>query len=160
MQLFRECVSLRNRLVGFTPVSLLLSFSFILNRHHTSWISSSRSVRQGDHISPILFLLLSQNQSMILNKALNLNLIPGFNNSLPKIFNHLMFVDDLIIITPAFRKIAINCLVWLDLYRNITGRKENLKKYEIFLPSWCNWKITLTISRILGFTQGSSPSYT
>lgn len=60
------------------------SFSFIFNGKHSGWINSSRGVRQGDPLSPLLFILTSQTLTAILNKARSLNLVRGFNNNLPK----------------------------------------------------------------------------
>lgn len=79
------------------------TFSFLINGNHTSWITGTRGVRQGDLISPLLFLLVSQNLSTILNKAMSLDLVQSFNANLPRNFNHLMFADDLILVTRAFR---------------------------------------------------------
>lgn len=80
------------------------SFSFIVNDQRSSWISSSHGVRQGDPLSSLLFLLTSQTLTTILNKALHLNMIQGFSNSLSRNFNHLIFADDLILVTSASRK--------------------------------------------------------
>lgn len=107
---------------------LPLPLSFLVNGSHSSWISSSRGVRQGDPISPLLFLIVSQNFYAILNKALSLNLVPGFNSALPRNFNHLMFADDLLLVTRATRAVARNCMLCLNLFHNISGQKTNLKK--------------------------------
>lgn len=104
------------------------SFSFVLNGHHSSWISSSRGVRQGDPISPLLFLLVLQNLSAIFNKAISLNLVPGCNNNLPRNYNHLIFADDLLLVTFASRKNAHNILLYLNLFYSLSGQKVNLKK--------------------------------
>lgn len=111
------------------------SFSLLINGNHSSWFFGSRRVRQGDPISSLLFLLTSQTLSAILNKALFLNLVPGFNKNLPRDFNHFIFVDDLILVTKASRKTARNCLLYLDLYHSLTGQKPSLQKSAIFLPS-------------------------
>lgn len=101
------------------------SFSFIINGKHSNWISSSRGVRQGDPLSPLLFILISQTLTTILNKACTLNLVPGFNCNLPKNFNHHMFADDLILVTSASRKVARNSLFCLNLYHKLTDQKPN-----------------------------------
>ncbi|XP_039118053.1 uncharacterized protein LOC120253920 [Dioscorea cayenensis subsp. rotundata] len=126
------------------------SFSFLVNGHPTSWILSSRGVRQGDPISPLLFILVSQNLSAILNRALQLDMIHGFNQNLSKNFNHLLFADDLILITKATRRNARNCLLCLNVYQNLTGQKQNLSKSALYVRSWqmlyqkslaLNWRV-------------------
>lgn len=105
----------------------------------------------------MLFLLTAQILSAILNKVLSLNLVPGFNSNLSRDFNHLMFVDDLILVTKASRKTAKNFLLCPNLYQNLTGEKPNLHKSIIFLPSWCNSKVAKVIYRILGIKLGQFP---
>lgn len=109
--------------LGSVHASILPFFSFIVNGHHTSWIKSSRGVRQGDPISLLLFILVSQNLTTILNKALHLDMIHSFNENLSKNFNHLMFTDDLILVTKASRKMPeiVSCTLMsikLSLIKN------------------------------------------
>lgn len=84
-------------------------------------------------------------------------MIHGFNANLPKNFNHLMFADDLILVTKASRHKARYCLICLNLYENLTGQKPNLLKSAIYVPSWCNRKLSNAISRILGIKLGTFP---
>lgn len=70
-----------------------VSYSLLINGQPTSWISSSRGVRQGNPISPYLFILVSQNFTALLNFALKNHMIPGFNSNLRQDFNHLMYAD-------------------------------------------------------------------
>ncbi|XP_039113810.1 uncharacterized protein LOC120249385 [Dioscorea cayenensis subsp. rotundata] len=116
-----------------------------------------RGVRQGDPISPLLFLLVTQNLSAILNHALHLNFLPGFDSSLTRNFNHLMFADDLILITKASRQAARNTLFCINMYSNITGQMPNLSKSAIYLPSWFNKRVSKSIASILGINIGSFP---
>ena len=95
------------------------SFSFIINGQPSDWITPARGVRQRDPISPYLFLLVSQNLSSMLNHAMGLNMVPGFDHRLNRNLNHLMFADDLIIITRASRRDARNCSLCLDIYKRL-----------------------------------------
>lgn len=94
------------------------SFSFLINGRPTEWISGSRGLQQGDPISPFLFLLVTQNLSAIFNWDLNLEMVPRFDGRLSKNFNHLMFTDELIIISKSSRATAKNCKLCLDIYKN------------------------------------------
>lgn len=75
------------------------SFSILNNGKPLDWIRSHRGVRQGDPISLYLFLLVSCNLSAILNHVLISNIILGFDRVLSPNFNHLMFANDLLIVT-------------------------------------------------------------
>lgn len=133
------------------------SFSFLLNGQNSAWTTNNRGIRQGDPIFPLFFLLVTQNLSTILNKVLSLTLVSRFNLAISHDSNHLMFVDDLLLITKASRKTARNCLMCLNIYHSITGQKPNLNKLAVYFPSWCNKKLSNSISHILGINQGSFP---
>lgn len=55
----------------------LASLSFIINGQPSKWMKASRRVRQGDPLSPYLFILVSQNLIAIMNHALHLKRILG-----------------------------------------------------------------------------------
>lgn len=84
-------------------------------------------------------------------------MVPGYNENLARNFNHLMFADNLILVTRASRQSARNIKLFLNIYQNLTGQKLNLLKSEIFFPTWCNKKIRSTIAWILGIKIGSFP---
>lgn len=60
-------------------------FLMLINEQPSKWIRSQRGIRQGYPISPYLFILVSQNLMTIVNYALHLNIIPGFDELLKKI---------------------------------------------------------------------------
>lgn len=49
-----------------------------------------------------------------MNYALQMNFIPNFNNKLSNL-NHLLFADDLIIVTKVSMTIAMACLLCLSI---------------------------------------------
>lgn len=105
-----------------------VSLSIIINGQPTAWFLSSRGVRQGDPISPYLFILVSQNLTAMLNYALRNNMIPGFSCGLRQNFNHLMYADDLILVTIASRKVARFVKLCLQIYGQLTGQVANSAK--------------------------------
>lgn len=92
------------------------SFSFLINGTPTSWISSSRGVWQGEPISSYLFILFAQNLSSIQNCGLRHDIVPGFNRNLRYNFNHLMYTNDLILITQATRRATHNIKLYLSIF--------------------------------------------
>ena len=93
----------------------------------------------------------------MLNHAMRLNMVPGFDHRLTSNLNHLMFADDLIIITRASRRAARNCRLCLDIYKKLTVQQSNLDKSSLHLSSWCNKKVGNAIRDILGIKVGFFP---
>lgn len=93
----------------------------------------------------------------MLNQNIHNGLIPGFNANLNHNFNHLMYVDDPILVTSATRKAARNINIYLAKYNYISGQGPNLAKSQIFFPTWCNKFILLRICSILNLSTASYP---
>lgn len=133
------------------------SFSFLINVQHSSWIHSTCGFRQGDPISSYLFILVSQILTTKLNYALNRNYIPSFDSTLNINFNHLMYADDLILISHASRCVARNFNLCLSMYDKLTGQHSNFNKLAVYLPTWFNRRVAKSICSILNFNQASFP---
>ncbi|XP_039145509.1 uncharacterized protein LOC120282722 [Dioscorea cayenensis subsp. rotundata] len=91
-----------------------VSYALLINKTHTSWFTASRGIRQGDPLSPYLFILVAQNLTTMLNYALSINA-----------FNHLMYADNIILVSNASRKSARNIKSCLVFYGNLTGQRVN-----------------------------------
>lgn len=133
------------------------SFSILLNGQPSHWFKSTRGLRQGDPLSPLLFLLVLCNRSTILNRALSISFIPSFNHTLTPNFSHLMFADDLILITKATRLAARNTIFCLNMYADLTGQKINFAKSALYLPPQLNKKLSKSISSILHIKKAAFP---
>lgn len=141
--------------IDWIRVCLTSSSFFFINDQSSKWIKSSRGrVRQGDPISPYLFILVSQNLSNILNFAMERYYISRFDNRLRVNFNHLLFADDLTIITKASRAVAKSYLLGLDIFGDLIGQKPNPKKSVIYFTTWLNKTICKSISQILNMQFG------
>lgn len=122
------------------------SFSFLISGQSIPWIKSFRGVRQGDPILSYLFILVSQNLTSMLNFALRQGMITGYNNNLSYKFNHLMYVDDLILISQASRLIARNIKLCLHIYGQLSGQ-------HILL----SWKFIVLLGLINGAQRVFAP---
>lgn len=114
----------------------LVSYSFKVNRRIVGNDTPTRGLRQGDPLSPYLFVLCSQGLSTILNQSLRDKGLLGIRvarNSL--MITHLFFADDSLIFFNATNK---NC----DLI------KDNLKSYEKASGQQINYdKSAITFSK-------------
>lgn len=132
-------------------------FVVLINGQASTWFTSSRGLRQGDPISPYFFPLLSQNLSALLNHVLYHNSISGFNHRLCRNFNHMMFADDLIVVTRASLSVAEDCRLCLSIYKDLMWQTPNVSKSTIHFPSWTNKKVCRAIVAILHMKLGSFP---
>ena len=77
-----------------------IRFSVLVNGSRAGFFGSSRGLRQGDHLSPLLFLLIMEVLSRILKKTEEGGLIQGFhvgpNNSTSIRISHILFANDTI----------------------------------------------------------------
>ena len=83
-------------------------FSVLVNGSPEGLFGSSRRLRQGDPLSPLLFLLIMEVLSRLLKKIEESNLIWGFHmgavNSVGVCISHLLFADDTILFSDASRE--------------------------------------------------------
>ncbi|GJV81161.1 putative RNA-directed DNA polymerase, eukaryota, reverse transcriptase zinc-binding domain protein [Tanacetum coccineum] len=74
--------------------------SVLINGNPTSEFSVKRGLRQGDPLSPFLFILVMEGLHCALSNAINSGLIRGINLGSPDItISHLFYVDDVVITT-------------------------------------------------------------
>ena len=80
-------------------------FSIMVNGSPFGFFGSSRGIRQGDPLSPLLFLLIMEVLSRMLRRTEEVGLIRGFKagNSVENdlFVSHLLFVDDTIVFCDA-----------------------------------------------------------
>lgn len=105
------------------------SFSVLINGSPMGWFTAERGLRQGDPLSPYLFILCGEVLSRILLKMEDLKLIHGvkIGPSCDPI-SHLMFVDDLIVFARANEKEISSISQALSCYEAWSGQKVNIEK--------------------------------
>ena len=110
-------------------------FSFLVNGSPVGFFSRYRGLRQGDPLSPLLFLLIMEVLSRILKKTEEGGLIQGFHvgpvNSSGIHVSHLLFVDDTILFCDISREQSLSIRLVLSCFQAFTGLKVNVGKSEI-----------------------------
>lgn len=113
-----------------------ISYSLIINGVPQPSFRPTQGIRQGDPISPYLFILCTKALSYLLNNAEASGFITGLpikRNCLN--INHLIFADDSLLFYKA------NLLGWshiyhqLELYETASGQRLNKDKTSIFFSS-------------------------
>ena len=108
-----------------------------MNGSPVGFFGSSHGLRQGDPLSPLLFLLIMEVLSRILKKTKDCGLLHGFHvgptNSIGVRISHLLFEDDTILFCDDSKDQVLSIRLALSCFQAFTGLKVNVGKSEIVL---------------------------
>ncbi|XP_024178126.1 uncharacterized protein LOC112184065 [Rosa chinensis] len=106
-----------------------ISYSFIINGEPTGFITPTRGIRQGDPLSPYLFILCAEGLSSLISKSVEQGFPKGLkmSPSAPIIY-HLLFADDNFLFGEATEA---DCTRVLDIYARASGQQINLQKSSV-----------------------------
>ncbi|XP_062176085.1 uncharacterized protein LOC133881146 [Alnus glutinosa] len=136
------------------------SFSILINGSPFGLFTPSRGLRQGDPLSPFLFILGTEALSRILQQQESLGILKGIKiaKNCPPI-NHLLFADDLIIFAKATSTEAISIKCSLDLFCSWSGQKVNTGKSSLLFSKNTLSSTIRSIKGIIPYKTTSSTSY-
>ena len=109
-----------------------VSYALVYNGFPTTSFLPSRGLRQGDPLSPFLFLICAEGLSSLLQDAEAKKAIHGIKigRHVPPI-SHLFFADDTLLFTRASATEADCIMDILLLYELASGQKINVEKSEV-----------------------------
>jgi hypothetical protein len=131
-----------------------VSFSILLNGVPTNRFYPNRGLRQGDPLSPYLFIICADVLSNLLIKAQNENKIKGVKiaQGAPEI-THLLFADDSLMFCRAnIEEVKYINNIILD-YQNASGQLVNVNKSEIMFSKHVKEEVKRSIHQILHMQQ-------
>ena len=133
------------------------SFLVLVNGEHSNLFGASRGLRQGDPLSPYLFLLLVEGLGRLIKRNVEKGLIQGWQwGGGQPVQSHLQFMDDTALMGMATIREASNMRKVLDIYLGASGQLINEGKSSIFFfntpPS-----IQRRVAHILRFQIGGLP---
>lgn len=135
-------------------------FSILINGHPSGFFQGTQGIRQGNPLSPFLFILMADAFSRYINFQSLKGLWLGV--TLPStsiIVTHSHFANDTLLFGKASLKEARIIKQTLEIYSSASGQKINATKSKIFIfntPSI----LSLRISKLLGFSMDQlSSSY-
>lgn len=129
----------------------ILSFPAIINGVPVGHIIPSRGLRQGDPISPYLFLICAMGLQGLIHKAESDGLVRGVSicRNGPRA-SHLFFADDSVLFYLAKESKCQVILDILSIYEKGSGQKINREKTNIFFSANTYHDIQASIKVLLG----------
>ena len=128
-----------------------VSYAVLLNGQPMGNIKPTRGLRQGDPLSPYLFLLCALGLQGLLKKAEVQGDINGVSICCngPKV-SHLFFADDSVLFCRAKEKECQTILDLLAIYERGSGQKINREKTNIFFSSNTLPQVQSNIQQLVG----------
>ena len=128
----------------------LVSFEVVINGGKSEYFKPSRGLRQGDPLSPYLFILYQEVLSRFIEHDLKLKNIVGIKSSISgPMISHVMYADDIILFTKASRKDAESLVKTLEKYCCWSSQAINRSKSGVFFSKHTQSNARRSIKGIL-----------
>ena len=112
-----------------------MRFSIIINGCPQGFFASSRGLRQGDPLSSLLFVLVMETLSRLMDRAIGGGYISGFSvgpaDRTPMMISHLLFADDTLLFCNADQHQLEYLHAVFSWFEAVLGLKINLSKSEM-----------------------------
>jgi hypothetical protein len=138
-----------------------VSYKIKVNGSYTNTILPQRGLRQGDPLSPYLFILCAEGLSAMLLKAEEEGKIRGIKicREAPRV-NHLFFVDDSLILMRARADDAKELRHILEVYEQASGQMINKDKSSImFSPNTSQYRRNQMRANLSIVTEAKTERY-
>lgn len=143
--------------------------AILLNGSSTKEFCFERGLRQGDPLSPFLFILVTEVLHLMMVKAGELDVIKGIHGIIPEQeTSHLQFADDTILFLKAKEEVILNVKAMLCCFELFSGLSINFNKSSIVgfgvkeeflyrMAASCKCKIEELHFKYLGIPLGADP---
>jgi hypothetical protein len=135
------------------------SFSILLNGGSYGFFHPQRGLRQGDPLSPFLFIMGIEVLSRLLLRAENTGQIHGIRAARGYTpITHLMFADDLLLFTRSSHEELNAILNCLEIYQSWSGQVVNFQKSSILFSHNLSTEHKRSLCSLSGFEEGDPSS--
>lgn len=138
----QECIS--------TP-----TFSVMVEGSPAGFFYSNRGIRQGDPLSPYLFVIAMEFWSIQMDLAVAKGEIHPLKRGVPNQISHLLFADDMLVFCRGHKQSLKNLDILFEKLQLNTGLAINKEKTKVFFSKGCKNRSELAES--LGCSHGSLP---
>ncbi|GAU25843.1 hypothetical protein TSUD_31070 [Trifolium subterraneum] len=128
-----------------------VNYSVLMNSDRVSPISPGRGLRQGDPLSPYLFILVTECLTALIHQAIGRGDLHGVRicRGAPEV-SHLLFADDCFLFCRANVAEVNELMRILHTYETASCQEVNLLKSEVFISRNMSQAAQEDLSRILG----------
>ncbi|XP_015941361.1 uncharacterized protein LOC107466866 [Arachis duranensis] len=135
-----------------------VTYRFKINGKLSSRITPQRGLRQGDSLSPYLFILAAESFTILMEKARRDRLISGIRlaQSAP-VITHLLFAYDCIIFAGAEEEEIFQLIQILNKYTEASGQRINTEKSGLIFGSQVSIQKRVNIEEITGMASWDDP---
>lgn len=150
-------VGFPNRIIGWIMQLVTTpSYTIKINGSFEGFFRGTRGLRQGDPLSPFLFVIGMEGLSGLLRRAANNNLINWHPGCKSIFLNHLAFADDLFVFARGDLHSANHIRNILNEFHGVSGLQMSTSKSEVFLGG-CGYGLKRCILAALECREGSLP---
>lgn len=127
-----------------------ISYSVLINGAAIGNIKPSRGLRQGDPLSPFLFLICAEGLTSLIKAYEERQALHGFQLRRDGIsISHLLFADDSVLFCQAVEREAECVVNSLQCYEAGSGQSVNFDKSSIFYSVNCSSRLRTQMEHIL-----------
>ncbi|KAK2450768.1 hypothetical protein QL285_009870 [Trifolium repens] len=128
-----------------------VNYSVLVNYEKVGPIHPGRGLRQGDPLSPYLFILVTEGLSSLIKHSVENGDLHGVKicRGAPLV-SHLLFVDDCFLFCRANLDETNHLMQILKMYEQASGQEINMTKSEVFFSRNLNIASQEDLSRIMG----------
>lgn len=126
-------------------------FACVVNGVSSRWFSAQRGIRQGDPLSPFLFIIAMQVFSGLMKQSVERGRITPFTCSEFSI-SHTLFADDVMVMLRGNKRSCMALRNLLSSFTNLTGLRINSAKSAISFSKWADASFKHTVCSSLNIS--------
>lgn len=129
-------------------------FLVMMNDTYKDFFKSTRGLRQGDPISPYLFILIEDDLSWLLRRNFGVGRIRSFSHSLgAPLISHLLYAYDLLIFVNGEMSSVWRLMQILEIYERWSGQLISKEKTAFFFSKHISTSRRWSLRRLTSFVE-------